>query len=789
LDPNLKFLDAKGELPALIRNHDWSGSPLGPPAKWPASLRTLVGFMLTSRFPMFLVWGDELTCLYNDAYAPILGTKHPAALGRRFQEVWFEIWEDIRPLVEQALSGEAVYHENLPLTMLRKGYEEQAYFTFTYSPVRDEAGEIGGMFVTCIETTAQVLAERRRLEENVRLHALFQQAPGFMAVVRDPNHVFELANDAYLQVVGYRQLVGKPVREALPELAGQGFFELLDHVYSTGEAYVGRALPAKLQREPGAPLEERFVDFVYQPIKDQNGKVSGIFCEGIDVTESVRATTALRESEQRLRQLANTIPHLTWMAQPDGFVHWYNDRWYEFTGGRLEDMQGWAWTKLFSPDDIPVLVERWERSIATGEPYEATARMRGASGEWRSFFMRASPLRDATGAIVQWFGTNTDVTDLRKAQDELMASNRRKDEFLAMLAHELRNPLAPISAAAELLKLSGNNPERAIKAGEVISRQVRHMTELVDDLLDVSRVTRGLVRLDTQDLDLKAIVANAIEQVRPLIEARRHVLTTRMGAGHIVVHGDRTRLVQAVTNLLGNAAKYTPQGGEIALEVVVQGAQVSIAVKDNGIGIDAGLLPHIFDLFTQAERTPDRAQGGLGIGLALVRSVLVLHGGSIEAHSDGPGKGSTFTITLPLEHQDALPPQAANETLPQTAQALPILIVDDNVDAAQSLAALLQIKGYRVTVSEDGKGALAAADLQSFAACILDIGLPDMTGYALASALRERQSSTRPVFIALTGYGQPDDRALSKAHGFDHHFAKPVDIAQLERVLADVGAG
>lgn len=732
---------------------------------------------------MFLAWGDELACLYNDAYAEILGKKHPRALGQRFPDVWFDIWDDVRPLVEQALSGEAVYHENLPLTMSRNGYQEQTYFTFTYSPVRDEASEIRGMCVTCIETTAQVLAERRRMQENERLHALFQQAPGFMAVVREPNHTFELVNDAYLQLVGHREMLGKPVREALPELAGQGFFELLDQVYGSGMAYVGRALPVKVQREIGLPLEERFVDFVYQPIKNEQGEVFGIFCEGIDVTDNVRANDALRESEQRLRQLANTIPHLTWMAQPDGFIHWYNDRWYEFTGVELDSAKGWAWTNLFDADDVPIMLERWGNSVATGEPYEVTVRMRNADGEWRTFFIRAEPLRDVSGSIVQWFGTNTDITDLRKAQDELMTANRRKDEFLAMLAHELRNPLAPISAAAELIKLSGNDPQRAGRASDVITRQVRHMTDLVDDLLDVSRVTRGLIQLEAHNLELKLVLANAIEQTRPLIEARRHVLTTNVSTEHLVVHGDHTRLVQVVANLLSNAAKYTPQGGEIQLNLGLKGPDAQIVVHDRGIGIDAALLPHVFDLFTQAERTPDRSQGGLGIGLALVKSVVALHGGSIEAHSDGPDLGSTFTITLPLVHQNELPREDSADGVPRHTPQLSILIVDDNVDAAQTLGLLLQTKGYQVEIKADGKTALHDTASQHYDVLILDIGLPDMTGYELARKLRERSSLVRSTFLALTGYGQANDRVLSKMSGFDHHFVKPADIEKMEKVF------
>jgi PAS domain S-box-containing protein len=792
LTVNLNFLSAPGEVAALMRTHDWSTSPLGHPTSWPGSLRTIVGFMLNSKFPMFLAWGEELACVYNDAYAEILGKKHPAAIGQGFQNVWSEIWDDIYPLVRQALSGEPVFHENLPLTMLRKGFEEQTWFTFSYSPVQDESGAIRGMCVTCIETTSQVLSERHRLEENQRLHALFQQAPGFMAVVREPSHVFELANNAYLQLVGHRNLIGKPVREALPELEGQGLFELLDQVYSTGEPYVGRSIPVSLQRTPDGELEERFVDFVYQPIKDHSRRVTGIFAEGSDVTEGVRATQALRDSEERLRQLANTIPHLAWMANPDGFVHWYNDRWYKYTGLTLEEPKGWEWKSLFLPHDLPVMLEKWRYSLETGQPYEVTVPMLSATGEYRTFYINAAPLRDGSGKIIQWFGTNTDVTDLKKLQDELQEANRRKDEFLAMLAHELRNPLAPISTAAEVLKLAQLDERRIRHTSNIITRQVSHMTELIDDLLDVSRVTRGLVMLQEEALDLKGIIADAIEQVNPFISSRGHQLEMRLPDGSIVVKGDRTRLTQILANVINNAAKYTPEKGHIAVSVKSDEREIQVSVADNGIGIDQDLLPHIFDLFSQAKRSPDRSQGGLGLGLALVKSLVELHGGTVSAYSRGVGKGSTFIIRLPkistaIEERD----NKSNEPTEVLAgSSIRMLVVDDNVDAAHTLAMLLEALGHQVHVEHSGQQALQRARSEKPEMLFLDIGLPDIDGYELARSLRQVPETSHSVLIAVTGYGQQEDKDRAVSAGFNHHLVKPVSLNTLERLIEDIaGAG
>ncbi|MGC2856756.1 PAS domain-containing protein [Novispirillum sp. DQ9] len=287
---------------ARLRGHDWSLSVLGPPEGWPQSLRSVVGLMLTSKFPMFVAWGPDLGFLYNDAYAPILGAKHPAAMGRPFAKVWSEIWHDVGPLVERALAGEATYHEDLPLVMLRKGFEEQTTFTFSYSPVRDESGAVAGMFCACTETTEKVLAERHLAAESDRLRGLFHQAPGFMAVLRGPDHVFELANEAYQRLVGSRDLVGRAVRDALPEVEGQGFFDLLDKVYASGQPFIGEGLALKVKPGPGRPLEDRFVTFVYQPTVDAAGQVTGIFVEGQDVTAAKLAETQLRTLNETLEQ-------------------------------------------------------------------------------------------------------------------------------------------------------------------------------------------------------------------------------------------------------------------------------------------------------------------------------------------------------------------------------------------------------------------------------------------------------------------------------------------------------
>jgi len=656
----LPFLGGGGMMGAMMRAHDWTTSPLGHPRDWPQALRTTVDLMLNSKFPMFVAWGGELGFLYNDSYIAILGDKHPGALGRRFRDIWAEIWHDIHPLVTRALKGEATYLDRLPLRMRRHGYDEDTWFRFSYSPVRDEDGSVAGMFCACVEMTTEVLAQRYRDDEIERLMALFEQAPGIIAVLRGPDHVFELTNRAYLTLVGHRALVGKSVREALPEMRDQGFLELLDHVYQTGQPFVGHAVPLRVRRDANAPLEEHFIDFIYQPIHDLHGKVAGIFMEGSDVT--VR----------------------------------------------------------------------------------------------------------------------------KRVEDELRAANQQKDQFLAMLAHELRNPLAPITTAAQLLQRGQLDAPGIGRASDIIARQAQHMTSLVNDLLDVSRVTRGLVTINREPLEMGEVVHEAVEQVRALIDARHHTLHCEIAPGTLRVEGDRTRLIQVVSNLLNNAAKYTAPGGRIVLEVRHDGSHVRVAVRDNGQGIDPPILPYIFDLFIQAERTPDRSQGGLGLGLALVKSLAVLHGGRVEAHSTGLGLGSEFVVCLPAlgEAPEAQAPAVGAPS--QAGHGLNVLVVDDNVDAAQMLAALLEMHGHAVTLAYDGESAVETAMRIRPDVGLFDIGLPDIDGHEVARRLRAVPETAGTMLVALTGYGQEQDQRRAREAGFDHHMVKPADVVKLLELLAGV---
>ena len=380
-----------------------------------------------------------------------------------------------------------------------------------------------------------------------------------------------------------------------------------------------------------------------------------------------------------------------------------------------------------------------------------------------------------------------DIDAREEYEEKLREADRRKDDFLAMLAHELRNPLAPISAAADLLKLGKLDDACVRQTSELIGRQVKHMTSLVDDLLDVSRVTRGLVDLRKAPVDVRDIVRDAVEQVNPLMISRRHHLTLQLPPEIAVVMGDQKRLVQVIGNLLTNAAKYTHEGGNILFKAEVVPGQVVLTVEDDGIGMAPGLVGRVFDLFAQAERTSDRSSGGLGLGLALVKSLVELHGGEVTCRSKGPGKGSRFTVCLPLAAPAAALLRGRNAGAPlRSIKPLKIMLVDDNLDAAEMLSMFLEASGHQIIVEHGSRRALERAQVELPDVCLLDIGLPEMDGNELAQRLRGISTTAGIVLIAVTGYGQDRDREASMAAGFDHHLVKPVDTDRLATVLAGI---
>jgi len=630
---------------------------------------------LLAKAPVGFVFFDRefRYVLMNDLMAKIHGAPLYSRLGRPMREVSPVNARMVEPVLEQVFrTGEAVENLEIEGETLASPGERRHWLTGFY-PVRLPDGSMPWVGGVVVEITEQKRTEEERRKlfavlelERSRLASIFVQAPAFIATLRGPEHVFELANPQYDQLVGHREILGKPVREALPEIEGQGFFELLDQVYATGQPFVGNEVLVLLRREKGGPLERRYLNFVYQPLLDTDGSVSGIFAHGVDITDQVETAQALREAD------------------------------------------------------------------------------------------------------------------------------RRKDEFLAMLGHELRNPLAPIRNAVQILRQAGHDEALLETARGMIDRQVSHLARLVDDLLDVSRISRGKILLRKERLDLTELVRDTVEDHRRGLEAGGLTVELTLSGGPLWVEGDGTRLAQVLGNLLNNAGKFTDPGGRVAVELSAglarggaEGAEIT--VEDSGIGMDPEMLERLFETFSQADRTLDRSRGGLGLGLALVKGLMDLHGGEVQAGSAGLGRGSRFTLRLPLVEAVAVSPREPEEATAPDPETGPrrVLVIEDNVDAAESMQMLLELSGFEVATAMDGLAGLEAARRFRPDVVLCDIGLPGgMDGYAVARELRA-DDALRPVrLIALTGYGQAEDQRRAYAEGFDLHLTKPVDPALLPDLLA-----
>jgi PAS domain S-box-containing protein len=805
------------DMRALYAAHDWRTCPLGHPGTWPPELATAVGMSLNSAFPMFVAWGADLRFLYNDAYAVILGAKHPGALAQPFQQVWAEIWPDLVPIIDRALSGKSAFHEDLPLVVLRQGVPEQGYFTFSYSPLQDGAGRVAGMYCTVMETTSRVQAERRA--------ALELKLSDALRPLTSPDAVLDTASALLGQELGLTRALYAQVDDAAgtftvqrqwveagsdklsgPTMPIADFGADIGAILRAGDTLVinDPALDPRTAAFPAAYRDERIGALITVPLV-RDGRLLAFLSlnraepyywsegevrftrETAERTwaalETARAQAELRAERDRSRYIFDTMLEGFALMNPDWTIARMNAEGLRICHKTAQQVIGRNHWELFpevrGSEAGNMLVRAMEQRQAGAVEYRLP--QIGGRGGWNE--IRAFPTQD--GGIAVFF---REITDRKRFEEQLKVADQRKDEFLAMLAHELRNPLAPISAAAMLLDMGLLNEARVRQSSAIIGRQVRHMTRLVDDLLDVSRVTRGLVELDRTLLDVRAIVDEAVEQVRPQLAARRQRLSLHLPGMPLMVEGDRARLVQVLSNLLGNAVKYTPEDGAIEIGARGEGGQLVLAVRDDGIGMERELTERAFELFAQAKRSSDRSQGGLGLGLALVRHLVELHGGTVTCASPGPGQGSTFSVTLPLA-ANAAPSQPPPETSASGGTELTLLVVDDNVDAATTLALLLEAAGHQVFIEHESLRALELARSARPDACLLDIGLPDLDGNELARRLRAQPETAHSVLIAVSGYGQESDRRTALEAGFAHHMVKPVDLQALSALLATVRPG
>ncbi|MEA5452665.1 PAS domain S-box protein [Leptolyngbya sp. CCNP1308] len=918
----LAFLRNGGETGSLIRAFNWSDTPLGPMETWPHSLTIALQILLSSRFPMQILWGPDYIQFYNDAYIPIAGNKHPAGIGQRGEDCWQEVWDFSGALLDQVrTTGEATWSEDQPMILNRNGRAEEGYFTFSYTPIWDKSGQVGGIFIAVNETTQKILGERRERALRAEAQAVSENLENVLTSISDEfmmldsNWCFTYVNDRAVTALQKprQDLLGQSIWAVFPEAIATPFYEQLhraveaqtvtsfelfsavegrwlenrvypfengvsllrsdisdrknleqalqtsqeqlnsllntapasiarcrffaDRTYildyrSVGcEALTGYSLAeltpkiwtARTFTEDWAANADRMFDAVFEqrPItveyrfRHQDGSIRWIADSltsrrdeaqdcwtvtlvGIDITARRQAEDALRESEERYRVLAEAMPQMVWMADRTGVQYW-NQRWYEYTGISKNAAAGIGGTKIVHPDEQVRTLELWQQAIEQGTGFEIEQRIRRHDGVYRWFINRGLPVQDSRGEVTRWVGTITDVDDQKQletqrfrlleqervAREAAETANRIKDEFLAVLSHELRSPLNPILGWARLLRTGQLNEAKVEYALETIERNAKLQAQLIDDLLDVSRILRGKLVLNSLPISLTMIIQEALETVSAIGEAKGVQLDTELDRSPSKVLGDPNRLKQVVWNLLSNAVKFTPQGGHVTVRLDYGDSWAQIQVSDTGKGIAPEFLPHVFDRFRQADSTTTRDFGGLGLGLAIAHQIVDLHHGTIQAASPGENQGATFTVRFPVMVDAVdMPAETGPPVVMGNLQNIHVLIVEDDADSRDLITTTLQQLGAQVTALPSAAAAITALSQMKPDILISDIGMPGMDGYMLMQQIRAVTRTQQIPAIALTSYTSEIDQQKVLAAGFQKHLPKPMESAQLVEAIA-----
>ncbi|MEO6018591.1 MAG: ATP-binding protein [Polaromonas sp.] len=659
--------------------------------------------------------------------------------------------------------------------------------------------------------------------QSLDIQRVFRSLPGLFLVLK-PDDGFTIlgASDDYMRASNTSaEIFGRGVFEVFPDNpddpGASGVRNLtasLQQVLATGLPHTMKPQRYDVRQSAGGPFEERYWIAVNSPVLDADGGIEYI-------VHSVEETTAKQQREaismpdgmtrerieaernqligesERQRRIyetaLNSTPDFVYVFDLEHRALYANDALLKTWG--VTDVRGKKWMDLgYEQWHADMHDRELDEVINTRAPIRGEIPFTGTQGT-RVYDYIFAPVLDAMGEVVAVAGTTRDITDRQQAEQSireqaarLAESDRAKDEFLATLSHELRNPLAPLRNSIALLRRIGSTDEKTSKIHTVMERQVNHMVRLVDDLLEVSRISRGELSLRSERIALADIVKSAVETSNPLIQAAGHALVLDVPAEPLWLHGDPVRLAQVLSNLLNNAASYTEAGGHITVQVEPDGGEVAIKVRDNGIGIEPEAIPRMFEMFSRGNRDSARNQGGLGIGLALSKRLATMHQGTLQAHSDGPGKGTTFTVRLPLAEAANLADAArtgASADLGKTR----VLVVDDNIDAGDTLAMVLDTLGAEVRVARSGEEALTVFSIYHPSVVLLDIGMPGMNGYEVARAIRAQFADHPAVLVALTGWGQEEDRHRAREAGFSHHIVKPVEIEALQKLLLTLQVG
>jgi PAS domain S-box-containing protein len=670
--------------------------------------------------------------------------------------------------------------------------------SLTISPIKDAAGNVIGASKIARDITRQRQSEERERQllaeaaaANAKFRAFFDQGALFAGIMDVDGTILE-PNRLSWEGCGYtrEEIIGKPFWEGPWWSPSAALVERIKA--ASAEAAAGQTFRAEMPYFV-ADGSERIADVIIHPIKDEQGRVLFLAPTGTDITDRKRAEA----DRQKFVTLVENSTDFIGMCDLDGVPFYINPAGLKMVG--LEGIEQARRTHVrdfFLPEDQPRIMDEFFPSVVEHGQGEIEARFRNfRTGDTRWMAYKVLALSDASGRTVAFATVSQDVTDRRRLEDDLRKLardlsevDRRKNEFLATLAHELRNPLAPLSNTLEILKRTGGNSETVLQAVDTMKRQLGQMVRLVDDLLDLSRITHDRLDLRKDQIELAVVIQQAIQVCRPLAESAGHEVRVIMPSKPIYLYADSARLIQVFANLLNNSCKYTNPGGKIVVTAERHGSDAVVTVEDNGIGIPPDKLHSIFDMFTQIDQSVERSQGGLGIGLTLVKRLVRMHGGAVEARSAGEGLGSEFVVRLPImfDGRDAATPvQTAAERRMPTRR---ILVVDDNQDSAASLAMLLQITGHETYMAHDGAAAFEAVEKHRPDVILLDIGLPALNGYEVCRRLRDQPWGKRIVIIALTGWGQEEDRRKSREAGFDGHLVKPVDYAALLTLLDSLAA-
>jgi len=655
--------------------------------------------------------------------------------------------------------------------------DEDAWYILRVLPYRTLDNVIDGVVLTFVDIT-----ELRRAQEQRNYLARIVESSQDAILGKTLEGVVTSWNAGAERMYGYaaREMIGHPIDVLVPperrsEL-GPIFAELR-------RGHSVEPFETVRVRKDGQRLQ---VLLTISPVFGSEGQVVGASAIARDVTDRKRAEEDLRLSEERYRSLVQALTSVVWAADAEGRFVERQAAWQEYTGQSWEEHTGWGWAQALHPEDRERIRSLWAQALSQRTPYRAEGRLWHAeTRSYRHFVTRAVPLLDSGGAVREWVGTVADVEDRKQAENALREAARHKDEFLAMLGHELRNPLAPIRNCLFVLNMPNVNEAQTQRALATLDRQVVHLTRLVDDLLDVSRISQGKILLRKERLDLVELVRATVEDHRGALSAAGLGLEIDLPSEAVWVNGDPTRLSQSVGNILHNALKFTDRGGRVRVTVQPEPeGNAVVAVEDTGIGIELEVLGRLFEPFSQAPPGIDRSRGGLGLGLALVRRLVELHGGAVEAVSGGSGQGTEIRLRLPTVEPPAASPAGAEE--PATGEPRRCLIIEDSVDAAESMALLLQLHGHEVAVAHAGQEGLDKARQLRPHVVLCDIGLPgSLDGYAVARAFREDPQLRSSRLIALTGYGQEEDQRRARDAGFDLHLTKPADPEILQRLLVE----